>query len=180
MNRQVGGRSPRPTSGGAAIGRRINSAASAAPKREIVQVRVLPGEMGGNGSIKRQFLRDAQPEFAMCCRENKTAIGEMGSHEAGQADLAGAVEGAGRLVEEPDRPFDDEEPRDRKTPALAGRKISCRQSCNSAKPNRVERVVYFDCTVAKLRLGRSRLAPWSKRICAASACPMATMTPEPH
>src|SRR6516162_7743755 len=45
----------------------------------------------------------------------------MRLHEAGKPRLAGGVERAGRLVEEPDRPFDGEEPRDRKTPALAGR-----------------------------------------------------------
>ena len=45
----------------------------------------------------------------------------MRLHEAGKPLFAGGVERAGRLVEEPDRPFDGEEPRDRKTPALAGR-----------------------------------------------------------
>ena len=49
----------------------------------------------------------------MRCHKNQAALVEMAAHEFGHALLGGGIERAGRLVEQPDRPFDRNEPRDR-------------------------------------------------------------------
>ena len=82
----------------------------------------------------------AMPERPMGGRENEAALGQMRAHQAGEALLRRGVERADRLVEQPDRPFDGDQPRDRQPAALAGREIGGRQVGQRVEPDRVERL----------------------------------------
>jgi hypothetical protein len=93
--------------------------------------------------IKRQFPRPAQSKRAVRRRQNKPAAGKVGLHEIHKPIPPCGIKRAGRLVEQPDRPFDGEQPCDRKAPPLACRQISRRQRRNGAKPNQFEGVLHF-------------------------------------
>jgi hypothetical protein len=54
-------------------------------------------------------MRAAQSKRAMRCRHNEPATDEMGLHKLCQPAPPRGVERAGRLVKEPDRPFDGEQ-----------------------------------------------------------------------
>src|SRR6516225_6876500 len=59
--------------------------------------------------------------------DNESAAGEMGAHEIGQHRLGRRIERRGRFIEQPDRPLDRDQPREREAAALPGGEIDRRQ-----------------------------------------------------
>ena len=89
-----------------------------------------------------------EPEFVIGQRQrlvggrhHQAAGGEMRGDQLEQPALRGDVERGGRLVEQPQRPVDDEQAGQRQPPPLAGRQILRRQLGELAERHPVERVV---------------------------------------
>ena len=74
-----------------------------------------------------QFARALEPDRPVRRGHDHAAGGEMAAHQLGQPRLRRRVERRGRLVEQPDRPLDRDQPRDRQPPPLPGRQIGRRQ-----------------------------------------------------
>ena len=70
---------------------------------------------------------------------NEPAARQVLSHEAGKVGLGRNVERGGRLIEQPDRSLDGDQPGDREAAPLAGRQIGGRELCNAIEADRRER-----------------------------------------
>ena len=67
--------------------------------------------------------------------DDQAPAGEVIGHQAGKHALTSDVERIGRLVQQPDRAPDREQPGDREPPALAGRQIRGRQVGGMVEPD---------------------------------------------
>ena len=91
------------------------------------------------------------------------------SHQLGEARLRGRVERRGRLVEQPDRPLDRDQPRDRQPPPLPGRQIGRRQVGQRREIDRLQRG--RDGARRRRRESRPRIAGSRRPTATASARP---------
>ncbi len=97
--------------------------------------------LAGRTASSRSSVRPPSPIGAMRRRQDEAASGQMRPHQIAEALLRRGVERARRLVEQPDRPLDREQPRDRQPPALAGRQIGGGQIGERVEADRRERRV---------------------------------------
>ena len=91
------------------------------------------------GAGQPQFARAFEPDRAMGGGEDETALGEVPRHEGGERRLGSGVERGRRFIEQPERPFDGDQARDREPPPLAGGQIGGRQMGDGAKADGRER-----------------------------------------
>jgi hypothetical protein len=68
--------------------------------------------------------RRVQPDIDVGGGDHQVAAGKVGRHQGGEAGLRGAVEADGRLVEQPQGPLHERQPRQRQPPLLPGRQQS--------------------------------------------------------
>ena len=80
----------------------------------------------------------------MRCRQKQAAAGEMRAHEIGQRALRRGIEGGRGFIEQPDRPWDGDEARERKAATLPGREVERRQAGEFRKADGRERGIDFD------------------------------------
>ena len=99
--------------------------------------------MTGNGNHptppNRSSFAPIESDRSVRGGEDHAAAGEMAAHQPGEHRLRRRVERGGRLVEQPERPLDRDQPRDRQPPPLPGGEIGGGQVGDAAEPDGVER-----------------------------------------
>jgi hypothetical protein len=97
---------------------------------------------GGHLVVEPQLLAAAEAERRVRGRNDEAAAGKMGGHQVPQGILRGCVERRCRLVEKPDGPVRDEEPRQRHAASLPGRQIGDRKRGGMFQPDRGQRLAW--------------------------------------
>ena len=88
---------------------------------------------------QRQFACAIKPDRPVRRGKDQAAAGKVLPHQVRRASPARRVERRGRLVQQPERPLDGEQPRDRQPPPLPGREIGRRQVGHAVEPDRRQR-----------------------------------------
>ena len=94
---------------------------------------------GGHADPPESQLFRLNPQRPMRRRDDHPAAGQVPAHQSGQHLLAGRIERRGRLVEQPERARDREQPGEREAAALAGRQVGGGQMAERIKADRGER-----------------------------------------
>ena len=81
----------------------------------------------GGWPAEAKLASGIQPQRRMGRGDHQTAVRQVSVHDAAQPLLRGRVECRRRLVEEPDRPGNRQQPGERETPPLSGRQITGRK-----------------------------------------------------
>ena len=87
-----------------------------------------------------QFAGALEPDRPVRRGDDQAAAGKMRAHELGEASLRRCVERRGRLVQQPQRPRDGDQPGNRQPPPLPGRQIGCRQIGERVEVERRQRI----------------------------------------
>src|SRR5712671_2684098 len=88
-----------------------------------------------SASSKPEFCRLLKPDRAMDGCDDESATLKVRAHQLRQHRLGGDVERGGRLIEQPERALDSDQPRDREPAALPCGQVGGWQGRNAPKPD---------------------------------------------